>query len=221
MRRRARSREAGAFNVRQTRLKRTKRGFVRSIGPADGAKKFYLGHDQKAAEAKLEQLLALWTLFEERQLRKGQPPHWTPEMFEAAKAIAAGDPLSPLRLEKGDYEPPSRYFKRVNESGKKLGIPVEPANQFLYEVGREDIEREIAHLQRGLSTAAPTGNVDTTGQTLFQALGAYREHIRHEYQTDVGITDNGKTKLDQLKSIETYVSDIDLGTSILQVATAS
>src|SRR5581483_1922429 len=51
-----------------------------------------------------------------------------------------------------------------------------------------------------------------TGQMLHQALKAYQDHIRKEYmEADGYVTDNGKTKLDQCKQLQTYITDCDLG----------
>jgi transposase len=57
------------------------------------------------------------------------------------------------------------------------------------------------------------GVPQATGQTLHQALRAYQEHVRHEYRVGTdGITDNGKSKIDQIKSVLSYVPDVDLAT---------
>lgn len=46
--------------MRETNLKRTKRGYVRNLGklPNGGQPKFYLGHDKEAAVARNEALAA-------------------------------------------------------------------------------------------------------------------------------------------------------------------
>lgn len=48
--------------VRQTSLKRTKRGYVRNLGRlASGSQpKFYLGHDRAIANQRLQQITILW-----------------------------------------------------------------------------------------------------------------------------------------------------------------
>ena len=193
--------------MRKTSLKRTKRGFVRSIGPANGQVKFYLGHDREQAQEKLDRIMALWGAIEEEAEWKGLKPTWTPDMIAAAKNIANGEGPT---IAKRDYESPEKYFTRVNEISQRVGVAARPADAFLYDVGRQDLVDIIAEAQTRL---APIGGVPRAiGQTLHQALKAYIERIRKEYRLgESGITDNGKTKIDQIISIQSYVPDVDLG----------
>jgi hypothetical protein len=194
--------------MRKTPLKRTKRGFVRSIGPACGQVKFYLGHDREQAQAKLDRIVALWATVEGEARRRGLKPAWTPDTVSAARAMAGGE--EPC-LAKRPYESPENYFTRVNETGKKVGVPVRPADPFLYDVGRQDLADTATKAQARLAPAP--GAPETTGQTLHQAFKAYIEHVRQEYRTgEGGITDNGKSKIDLIVSVQSYLPDTDLGT---------
>jgi hypothetical protein len=87
--------------MRQTSLKRTKRGYVRNLGRAEGGSqpKFYLGHDREEAIRRLTLITAMWTRVEERTTA-GYLPTWMSEEIEAAKAIARGESptLPPVRL---------------------------------------------------------------------------------------------------------------------------
>jgi hypothetical protein len=193
--------------MRSTNLKRTARGFVRSIGPASGQVKFYLGHDREQAQAKIDKIMALWGTVEDEASLRGLKPSWSPDTLVAAKAIAAGEVPS---LQKRPYESPERYFTRVNEIGQKVGMTVQPADPFLFDVGRQDLADTIAEAQAHLSPAV--GVPKATGQTLHQAFRSYLEYLRREYRTgEDSITDNGKTKIDQIISMRAYVPDLDLG----------
>ncbi len=199
--------------MRNTTLKRTKRGYVRNLGRTAEDRpqeKFYLGHDKDEALARLKGIIALWKQIEARNGSRPTPPLWDADTLRAAKALASGETPT---LKKGDYEPPEKYFSRVNEASREAGVPVLPSDQFLYEVGRKDLigDIEASHAQM----ANALGTSTATGQSLHEALRAYQDNlIKREYidSTDGQLTDNGKTKLDQIKTIITYVPDVDLGT---------
>jgi hypothetical protein len=201
--------------MRSTSLKRTKRGYVRNLGrlPQGVQPKFYLGHDRDVAGVRLEQIVLLWQMAEERHASKGLPglPVWDPNYLEMAKAIAKGDVS---QVAKGDYEMLEDYFQRVNELARRLNTEIRPASTFLYETGRQDIETRIVEDRTSLATGAKSdhGGRMPTGQALHQALRAYQVQIEREYRdADGTITDNGKTKLTQIKTILNYVPNLDLG----------
>jgi hypothetical protein len=131
--------------MRSTSLKRTKRGYVRNLGrlPHGGQPKFYLGHDRDMATRRLDQIAALWVVVEELHASGRRPgtPVWDPNHLEMAKALARGE--APL-VSKNDYEALEDYFERVNEITQRLNTEVRPANTFLYETGRQDIEARTA-----------------------------------------------------------------------------
>ena len=115
---------------------------------------------------------------------------------------------------KGDYEMLEDYFQRVNELARRLNTEIRPANTFLYETGRQDVETRIVEDRTKLATGAKSdhGGRLPTGQTLHQALRAYQGQIEREYRdADGTITDNGKTKLTQIKTILNYLPNLDLG----------
>ncbi|QDV36368.1 hypothetical protein [Tautonia plasticadhaerens] len=199
--------------MRSTNLKRTKRGYVRNLGrlPQGGQPKFYLGHDRVEAARRLELLVALWQVVEDLHAsgRRPGPPAWDPSHLEVAKAVARGEPLKVPR--DGDYEWPETYYRRVNELALRLGTPVEPANRRTYEVGKEDNLDGIGDYRAKLGTGIGTDRPVLTGQTLHQALRAYQHSIEREYRdADGTISDNGKTKVTQIRTILGYVPDIDL-----------
>lgn len=204
--------------MRQTTLKRTKRGYVRNLGKLPGQtpessgekkatqQKFYLGHDKEAAQNRLEAIITLWTEFT-RKTGRDSWDHWH---LEAAKAVARGEPLLVRRF---DHEPEDNLFRRFNEWSRQLKVPVivDPAHQGLFELGREAQVREVLKSQERLSESLGTPNA--VGQNLHDAIEAYRQHIQRDYldPTDGTLTDNGKTKIDQLKTITNYVPNLDLG----------
>jgi hypothetical protein len=194
--------------VRDTGLKRTIRGYVRNLGKMaqGGQPKFYLGHDREVAGRRLEKIVELWQIVEELHAAGKRPgvAVWDMGNLEVAKALAKGETAN---VKKGDYEPPEKYFRRVNDLRDRLGNEVEPASPFLYQTGQQDIrnaiELERAKLGRGGGE---------TGQTLHQALRAYQQSIEREYRdADGTISDNGKTKVNQIRAILTYLTDLDLG----------
>lgn len=183
--------------MRRTPLKRTSRGYVRNLGRKGGStsqEKFCLGFDNAEAERRLELIAELWRQFEDRG------GVWDNSTLVAAKAIARGEQPD---MEKRPYESAERYYERVKESNGT------PANPFLHEAGKSDILTEIGRLQSLITTSA---GKTLTGQKLHQAIDAYRQHVLQEYTDESGaITDNGKTKLDILKSLKSYLPDPDLG----------
>lgn len=194
--------------MRETGLKRTARGYVRNLGrdQAGRHQKFYLGHDKPEAERRLKAIVVLWQQIEAR-FGTAASPVWDADRLAAAKAIASGEGPT---LQKGPHEPPRGYFARVNETSRQSGVGFRPANEFLYDVGRNDLAADVETSQSRLSTAL--GTPTATGQTLHQALRAYQGHIRHEFGDHDGTpTDNGRTKIDQIKTIMAYVPDADLG----------
>lgn len=194
--------------MRQTDLKRTTRGYVRSLGRDAAGKhqKFYLGHEKQEAECRLKAIIVLWEQIEAYYGTAGTPV-WDTDRLATAKAIASGEGAT---LQKRFHEPPREYFVRVNETSRRAGVEIRPANEFLYNVGREDLAKDVERSQARLSGAL--GTPTATGQTLHQALRAYQDHIRHEFGDHDGApTDNGRTKIDQVKTVMEYVPDTDLG----------
>jgi len=194
--------------MRKTTLKRTRRGFPRNLGklPNGSQPKFYLGHDKDAAVARNEAIETLWAEF----TRKTGRDVWDQWHLDAARAVARGEPLVVRRF---DHEPEDNLFRRFNEWSRKLKVPVivDPAQQGLFELGREAQVREVLKSQENLAESLGTPNA--VGQNLHAAIEAYRQHIQRDYldPTDGTLTDNGKTKIDQLKTITTYVPNLDLG----------
>jgi len=194
--------------MRKTTLKRTRRGFPRNLGklPNGSQPKFYLGHDKDAAVARNEAIETLWAEF----TRKTGRDVWDQWHLDAARAVARGEPLVVRRF---DHEPEDNLFRRFNEWSRKLKVPVivDPAQQGLFELGREAQVREVLKSQENLAESLGTPNA--VGQNLHHAIEAYRQHIQRDYldPTDGTLTDNGKTKIDQLKTITTYVPNLDLG----------
>lgn len=198
--------------MRQTSLKRTKRGYVRNLGRVEGGgqPKFYLGHDRDEAIRRLELITAMWTRAEERN-SAGYLPTWTSEEVEAAKAIARGEaptlpPTSLYHIK--DFV---KYVHDVAEISDATGVEFSPSRTKAYEMGMEEINRKFGEAQEGLVKAAAKQVPLLTGQTLHQALDAYRDEIDREYRdADGTISDNGKTKQIQIRAIKSYLQDVDL-----------
>jgi hypothetical protein len=183
--------------MRQTTLKRTPKGFVRSLGkrPDGSQPKFMLGHDKALAEKKLEAIVELWKSVE---MRGG----WTREAEATAKTIALG---TPAVLSKRDGEHPADYFKRLSVLAEL--VPIQPMHQIHVEDGRDYLIEELAAIKAKLF-GEKNKHKDLTGQTLFQAINAYRQSLLTKENE---IKDGEKTLADQLKTLPSYLVDCDLG----------
>lgn len=82
--------------MRETSLKRTKRGYVRNLGrlPSGTQPKFYLGHDRAIALERLEQITTLWRHIEDWHLSRPGKPTWDDDTLQAAKALGRGEPAT-------------------------------------------------------------------------------------------------------------------------------
>jgi hypothetical protein len=106
------------------------------------------------------------------------------------------DPLQP-----GPSDPSFQSIVKASRRG--IESPLNPEEQY---------QAAIQKLGRGFSPAIGLSGKQLVGQKLFQAMDEYRKDISHEYQDgDGNITDNGKTKQDQVKMIKSYITDCDLG----------
>jgi predicted DNA-binding protein (UPF0251 family) len=183
--------------MRETTLKRSLKGFYRSIGKRpDGTQpKFMLGHDKIQAEKKLSAIIALWKTVE---FYGG----WTKEAESTAKAIAKG---TPAVLNKRDGEHPGEFFRRLNALSEI--IPISPKHPIHLEDGRDHWEGELAAVKAKLF-GEENKHKDLTGQTLFLAIEAFRQSLLTK---EGDIKDGEKTLADQLKSLPSYLTDCDLG----------
>lgn len=203
--------------MRQTSLKRTKRGYVRNLGRTTGnvQPKFYLGHDRDEAIRRLNLITAMWAKIEEERTFApgGYIAYWSEEELEAARAIARGDAPSlppPLMFHMKDFV---QYVHDVAKISDATGVKFSPSHAKAYEMGMEEINRKFGEAREGLAKAVSKDVPLPTGQTIHQALDAYLTYIDREYrEADGTITDNGKTKQTQVKAIKSYLPDVDLAT---------
>src|SRR4051812_46078483 len=124
--------------MRQTSLKRTKRGYVRNLGREQGGgqPKFYLGHDREEALRRLNLITALWRRVEERTpAHRRNEATWTTEEVAAAKRIARGEaPTLPPGLIQY-FEDCVRYVHDVAEISQATGVQFKPSVPKLFEMG--------------------------------------------------------------------------------------
>jgi len=209
------SKLVGDIAMRNTPLKRTKKGYTRSIGRrADGSvPKFLLGHDKAAAEARRDAIIALWVEIEKRtgptrRYSSGNiettagGPFWSPEEEAKAKAIARGEGIT-IAPNRNDDAP--AYFERINRLRELM--PVDPMFPAHHESGHEELMAELLQIKSRL-LGEKNKHKELTGQTLFQAIEAFRQTLLTK---DDGIKDGEKTLADQLKSLPSYLKDCDLG----------
>jgi hypothetical protein len=210
------------------KLKRGKDGlFTRYVGQnARGTpEKFRLGYEQDAAEEKVRLIAALWSEIEsdlprrtfapgDREKPEETPswteehrPYWDSARLEAAKAIAKGKPPA---LPKKDHEDPIKYVQRISAIGQVAGTPFQPGDPSHYQTGLDDLRDELIDLRKKLSDS--TGVPAATGITVRQAMTAYEIYVRRSLTSPDGfLRPWGRTKLDQLDSISSYLGDERFG----------
>ncbi len=201
--------------MRQTSLKRTKRGYVRNLGRTPGGEqpKFYLGHDREEAVRRLDLITAMWRRAEERMpAAVRHKAVWSDKEIAAAKGIAKGEsPTLPPGGQIHHFEDCVRYVHDVALISQATGVQFAPSVPKLFEIGVEQINEKYDKARTDLTKAAPKTGPPLARQTLHQALDGYRDYIDREYrEADGTITDNGKTKLGQIKAIKSYLPAVDL-----------
>ena len=127
---------------------------------------------------------------------------WTPEAEATAKAIAKG---APAFLNKRSGEHPGEYFHRVTTFAEI--VPIQPTHPMHLDDGKEYLAEEHAKVKAKIF-GERNKHKDLTGQTLFQAIEAFRQSLLTK---DGEIKDGEKTLADQLKSLPSYLHDCDLG----------
>lgn len=199
--------------MRETSLKRTRRGYVRNLGRLSSGSqpKFYLGHDREIAIERLERITTLWRHIESWHFSRPGKPTWDDDTLQAAKALGRGEPAALDRRNFSEgLEQPEAYFARINAL-RLAGVPICPIDELKFDTGRQDLSGDIDRSHAVLSQV--TGTKQATGQSLHEALRAYQDAIKVEYKdsTDGLLSDNGKTKIDQINTIMSYLPNQDLG----------
>ena len=88
-----------------------------------------------------------------------------------------------------------QYVHHVTDIIESTGVKFAPSRPKAYEIGLNEINRKFGESRQALANAVPKEVPLPTGQTLHQALDAYRDSIDREYRdADGTISDNGKTK---------------------------
>jgi len=192
--------------VYEKKLKRGKDGSItRYVGKnAKGVpEKFRLGYDLDAAEQRLKLIVALWREIENAYTPKLAAWDWHKASLKAAKAIAKGKaPTLPNR----DHEDPVRYVQRLAKVSSETGTQFEPTDAAYYQNGLDDLRAEISGVRQQLSNALDVRNA--TGVTVREAFETYAAKVEKDYTQPNGVLKPwGKTKLDQLKSIRSYLAD--------------
>lgn len=189
---------------RETDLKRTQRGdYRRGLGRTPDGKevKFPLGFDKALAQKRLSVILSLWKACCVSPLATTEDgkPAWDEARLEAARQIARGN--RPAEPDQGDAAYQSVLAARRNGADDPHDSDVD-----------EQYHAAVKKLGRAFTPPIGPNGQRLTGQKLFEAIEAYRKHIGHEYRDGTGsLTDNGKTKQDQLNMLKSYLHDCDLG----------
>ena len=190
-------------------LKRSKDGsIIRYVGyNLQGVpEKFRLGYDMNAAKSREALIRAMWDEIEGRS-RGSARASWDAAGLKAAKEIAKGKtPIFPKR----DYEDVASYAQRLQAITIKTGTAFEPIDRILVDLGLENLRNDLAQVRMQLSTAINV--TKPTGVTLGNALDAYDIVLRRENTEPTGaLRPWGKTQVDQLKSVKTYLGDERFG----------
>jgi len=190
-------------------LKRSRDGsIIRYVGyNLQGVpEKFRLGYDMNAAKSREALIRAMWDEIEGRS-RASARASWDAAGLKAAKEIAKGKtPVLPKR----DYEDVASYAQRLQAMTIKTGTAFEPIDPILVDLGLDDLRNELAQVRMQLSTAINV--TKPTGVTLGNALDAYDIVLRRENTEPTGaLRPWGKTQVDQLKSVKTYLGDERFG----------
>jgi len=192
--------------------KKVKRGtdglFIRYLGCNDkGApEKFRLGYEPEAAEERVRLIAGLWREIEDRT-PEGFKPFWDQKSLEAAKAIAKGKPPT---LPRRDFEDPIKYVRRLSEISQATGTHFVPMDPEGYQSGLRDIQIQMEKAKRSLSASLQVENA--TGVTVRQALETYASSIDRSFRQPNGyLKPWGRTRLDQIDSIRSYLSDERFG----------
>jgi hypothetical protein len=184
--------------MRTTTLKRTAKGYVRSLGRlADAATppRFLLGHDRSTADNRLAAIIEIWN-----QCEAKNGGYWTPDALAQAKAVARGDVPT---INKRDHEEHAGYTQRIDRMKSCVPVNADPA---MYELGRADLMHELQTIKAKLF-GLKNQHRELTGQTLWHAIEAFRRSLMNKDE----IKDGETTLAKQLRAIPTYVTDCDLG----------
>ena len=190
-------------------LKRSKDGsIIRYVGyNLQGVpEKFRLGYDMNAAKSREAMIRAMWDEIEGRP-RGSERASWDVAGLKAAKEISKGKtPIFPKR----DYEDVASYAQRLQAITIKTGTAFEPIDPIRVDLGLENLRSDLAQVRMQLSTASNV--TKPTGVTLGNALDAYDIVLRRENTEPTGaLRPWGKTQVDQLKSVKTYLGDVRFG----------
>lgn len=189
--------------TRRTNIRRSKRGdFQLNVGiKPDGTQpKFYCGDSEREFVKRRAAIKALWAdvcEYPKAYHQTLKTPAWDAARLAAAKSIAKGEvPLVPA----GDHEDQAHYYDRI-ERLRANGVTAQADDR--YEVGAAMLQQEAKQV------AERSRRV--TGQTLHPALTAYRQYLDREHRDGNGrLRDGGKTMMDQVTMLKSYLPDVDL-----------
>ena len=95
-----------------------------------------------------------------------------------------------------------------------------PADPFNHQVGLDDLRQELGQARQKLADAV--GVTAATGVTLREVMVAYEAHVRRSLTLPNGyLRPWGRTKIDQLDSIRSYLADKQFGGDFLALDLAN
>jgi hypothetical protein len=227
--------------MRRTELKADRNGvFTRNIGwiiTKSGKRsqpKFYLGEDRREAERRLAKIVELWEYIEQGKdqphcdqsngvMAYCPPPHppdpfWDDFALGIAKQFAAGHVQIPVQPSLGNDQQGHGYALRLNAlSSRYPMVNFIPSDPELFQKGRDFNQKAVEHQmtvmrERGILTDN-NPQVACDG-SLHQAFNRYADWIKREYfnESEGGVSDNGMTKVRQIKTIKERCGDKPLAT---------
>ncbi len=204
--------------------------FYREIGKKPNGRpyRFYLGDDEKKAQANVARLEALWEAVEERWQewrrddRTDDPfPCWDEVTLTLARAIGKGEWT--VKVEPPEDDPQvvaawlaslHTYFPMIRADVEDKQA-VEAGSLAFVQIGeREAAEEEDRHRKklRDIKTfSKPFGGMVVTKETLHNALDAYKGWIESSFVDIEGrTTQSGKKQAERVSRIKRYATEMPL-----------
>jgi hypothetical protein len=194
------------------------------VGPGDYRQhRFYLGRDRAQAHIRALQLEAVWDAVCKAWSRDRRPeeprPQWRPETLVIAQTVARGETAVRLDHRAGPDDEPDcdvdavAWVYQLRKDFPMVTIDLED----LAAQQRGAAQLEQAAQQTDEKTIKFLRQVEGAGQTLFQALDAFAEHIKATCLTaNKRLSQTGVLRLRQVKQIKEHARDMPLTAFNLQ-----
>lgn len=177
--------------------------------------KFKVGNNAKDADRRSSRLEQLWDEIELLAASRKEDALWAEQTLEFAKLLANGELQVVIARLEDEIE--DDFVGRINSLSQSFpSVNFVPDDFEAFQYGEELIDD---YVQNAIETITDSFKVDPTKLiskaskgTLHKALDAYIEWIRREYfdPNEGAITDNGMTKVRQVKTLKDHLRDRSL-----------